>query len=143
MSASLPELEPGESIDTEYEGKVRVIRVDRGEERPLFKFQARNFKPKRYDNQPEWENPKEARLYAAVYVAVGSFREEKSGRRGIPPAVERDGREAVVSYLYCMDGMSPTWIERWYDLSKERQMEYRSRIRGRAADSLIQSPDDD
>lgn len=132
MATAQDTLDENETIDTAYPHDVRVIRVDREERPPLYRFDAPMFVTKDTDNIPEWENPDRARLYAAVYMAVGSFREEKTGRRGIPPEVERDGREATVAYLATQDGMSTDWISNFYDLSEQRIYEYISRIRKRA-----------
>lgn len=135
---SADDLEPNETIDTEYEHGVRVIRVDRGDEPPRYRFDAPMFKVKRSDNTPEWENPHSARMYAAVYVAVGGFREEKTGRRGIPLEVERAGRQAVLAYLSTQPGMTPDYLAHQYDLPRQRIYEYRSRIRHQAEEELLE-----
>jgi len=125
-------LAENESVDTAYPHEIRVVRVDREDREPLYRFEAPTFKPKDSDTTPEWENPHNARMYAAVYVAVGSFREEKSGRRGVPPEVVRDGREAVVAYMTTQDGISTEWLMNFFDYDRERIYEYRSRIKARA-----------
>ncbi len=124
------------TVEKDYGHDIRVLRVDRGDERPLYRFDAPLYTPKDSDNTPEWESPELAKLYADTYVAVGGFREEKTGRRGIPPEVERDGREAVVAYLTTQDGMSTEWISTFYGLDRERIYEYRSRIRARAEEQI-------
>lgn len=130
-----------EEIDTQYEGDIRVIKQIREGDRPLYRFEAPLYKPKDSDNTPTWENPEKARLYAAVFAAVGTFREEKTGRRGIPPEVERDGREAVIAYLSTQPGMSTDWITKFYDLDRQRIYEYRSRIKNRAEEIIEISPE--
>jgi len=127
------------TVEKDYGHGIRVVRVDREDEQPLYRFEAPMMKPKDSDNSLEWENPELAKLYAAVYVAVGTFREEKTGRRGIPPEVERDGREAVVAYLSTQRGMTTEWIEHFYDYDRERIYEYRSRIRARAEEQIEES----
>jgi len=126
-------LEKNESIEKAYPHDIRVIRVDREEQRPLYRFDAPFHQPKDTDTTTEWENPEKAKLYAAVYTAVGGFREEKTGRRGVPPEVQRDGMEATVAYLSTQDGMGTEWLSNFYGLDPQRIYEYRSRIRSRAA----------
>lgn len=132
MPTAQTTLAANESIEVAYPHDIRVIKIDREDERPLYRFDAPMFKPKDTDTTPEWENPEEAKLYAAVYVVVNGFREEKTGRRGIPPEVQRDGMEAVVAYLSTQDGMGTEWISNFYSLDRQRIYEYRSRIRSRA-----------
>jgi len=66
-----------------------------------------------------------------VYV-VTRFREEKTGKRGIPPAVEQAGREELICYTLCRKGTSVDWIVNKYDLPKQRIYEYKSRVMSRA-----------
>lgn len=125
-------LDPNESIEKAYPHEIRVVRVDREDERPLFRFEAPDYKPKEYDTGPDFESRDDALMYAAVYVAVGPFREEKTGRRGVPPAVARAGREALVAYLTTQRGMSIQWAAHKFDIEESTVHEYRSRIRARA-----------
>jgi len=125
-------LDENETIDTAYPCEIRVIRVDREDDEPIYRFEAPMHHTKDYDTGPEWHNPHKARMYAAVYAAAGPFREEKTGRRGIPPELVRDGREAVVAYMTTQPGMSTEWISNFFDLDRERIYEYRSRIKNRA-----------
>ena len=60
------------------------------------------------------------------------FREEKTGRRGVPPAVAKAGREALVAYLTTQKGMSIQWAAQYFDIEESTVHEYRSRIRARA-----------
>lgn len=124
------DLAPNESVEKSYPYDIRVIRVDREDEPPLYRFEAPGFV-----ETMEWKDKDAALMYAAVYVAVDGFREEKTGERGIPPEVERDGREAVVAYLTTQRGMSTKWVTRFYDIPAQRVYEYKSRIRARAEDA--------
>jgi len=135
------QLDENESVEKDYGHDVRVIRVDRDGRQPVYRFEAPMYKPKSSDTTPEWENPHKAEMYAEVYVAVGSFREEKTGRRGIPPEVARDGREATVAYLSTQDGMGTEWISHFFDLEPERIYEYRSRISKRAREIVEEERD--
>jgi len=46
-----------------------------------------------------FENPYEARLYADVYAITGGFREEQTGKRGVPPGIVRASEEIRMTYL--------------------------------------------
>lgn len=138
----VPELEENESIYQQYENSIRVVRIGREADRPLYRFDAPSLKPKESDNSMTWESPKEAEMYAAVYVAHGPFREEKTGKRGIPIGVHQAGSEAVITYLGCQPGMSVEWISQKFDLDRERIYEYRSRVRSRAAEELVEDNSD-
>jgi len=46
-----------------------------------------------------FENPYEARLYADVYPITGGFREEQTGKRGVPPGIVRASEEIRMTYL--------------------------------------------
>ncbi|WP_324666271.1 hypothetical protein [Haloarcula sediminis] len=125
-------LASNETIDTAYPNEIQVVEIQRDERPPLYEFRAPLYSPKDTDTTPRWENPHHARMYAAVYVAVGTFREEKTGRRGVPPEVQRDGQEATIAYLTTQDGISTDWLTNFYELPEQRIYEYRSRIRARA-----------
>jgi len=132
-------LAENESVDTAYPSEIRVVRVDREDEPPLYRFEAPMHEPKDSDVQPVWENPAKARMYAAVYVACNGFREEKTGRRGVPIEVAKYGREAVVAYLSTVDGSSTRWLSRMFDLDEQRIYEYRSRIKNAAEEQAAKA----
>lgn len=136
--ATVPELNDNETVYQQYENNIRVVKIHREGKRPLYRFDAPEHKPKSYDTGPAWENPNEAEWYAAVYVAHGPFREEKTGRRGIPIGVHRAGSEAVITYLGTQPGMSTDWIKTSFDLKRERIYEYRSRVVSRAEEYLVE-----
>jgi len=92
------------------------------------------YEPKDSDTGPTFTNKGKAEMYADVFVAVGGFREEKTGRRGIPVEVFRDGTEATIAYLTTQRGMSMDWITSTFDIDRQRVYEYRSRIRKRAGE---------
>jgi hypothetical protein len=125
-------LDPNESIEKAYPHGIRVVRVDREDDVPLFRFEAPDHRVKDYDTGPEFESRDDALMYAAVYVAVGPFREEKTGRRGVPPTVARAGREALVAYLTTQRGMSIQWAAHKFDIEPETVYKYRSAIRAKA-----------
>jgi len=58
------------------------------------------------------KNPDKPRLYADVYEVVGWFREEKTGERGVPPAVTRSRQDVLMAYLAAQPAMSVTYVAR-------------------------------
>lgn len=145
----VPELQDNESVDMEFEVEVesatiRVIERERPDhEYNHLVFQATNHQSKSYDLGPEWENPEAARLYCCLYTLT-RFREEKTGRRGIPEAVEQHGREAVVAYQRNRPGVDTEWLMTKYDMDRQRVYEYCSRIRSEARQKydLVVEPDE-
>lgn len=81
-----------------------------------------------------FENPDKARLYADVYDAMGGFREEKTGERGVPPSVARAREDVLMAYLVSNETMGTTWVARHYDLPEEQIREYVRGVRERAAE---------
>jgi hypothetical protein len=141
----VPELQENESIDLEFEDDIRVVERERPDhEYNHFVFQAQDHKYKSYDLGPEWENPHAARLYCHVYTLT-RFREEKTGRRGIPENVEKHGREAVIAYQRTRPGTSIDWLTQYYDIDRQRVYEYCSRIRSEAREKyeLVVEPDEE
>jgi hypothetical protein len=141
----VPDLDD-ERIDMKYEfdsGSIaRVIERPRADDNNLYIYQATNHQFKSYDLGPEFENPEAARLYCDVY-ALTRFREEKTGRRGIPENVEQYGHEAVIAYQRCRSGVDAQWLANKYDLTNQRIYEYCSRIRSQAREKydLVVEPD--
>lgn len=79
-----------------------------------------------------FENPDKARLYADVYAAMGGFREEKTGERGVPPSVARAREDVLMAYLVAQPTMSTEWVARHYDLPEEQIRDYVRGVRDRA-----------
>jgi hypothetical protein len=142
----VPDLDDDERIDMKYEfdsGSIaRVIERPRADDFNLYVFQATNHQFKSYDLGPEFENPESARMYCDVY-ALTRFREEKTGRRGIPENVEQYGHEAVIAYQRCRSGVDAQWLANKYDLTNQRIYEYCSRMRSQAREKydLVVEPD--
>lgn len=142
----VPDLDDDERIDMKYEfdsGSIaRVIERPRADDTNLYVFQATNHQFKSYDLGPEFENPEAARLYCDVY-AITRFREEKTGRRGIPENVEQYGHEAVIAYQRCRSGVDAQWLANKYDLTNQRIYEYCSRMRSQAREKydIVVEPD--
>jgi len=116
-----------DDVDTveDYGGDVRIVReVSNGYEKfhfedPMGRLQS-------------FENPDKARLYADVYEVMGGFREEKTGERGVPPAVARGREDILMAYLAAQPSMSLMWVARHFDLPEDRVREYVSSLRNRA-----------
>jgi len=84
-----------------------------------------------------------ARLYADVHTVTGGFREEKTGERGVPPAVARAREDVVMAYLVSNPTMGIEWVARAYDLPEDQVRSYVELVRNRAADMREGESDDD
>lgn len=136
-------LDENETVHAAYPHGAKIVRLDRDDAEPLYRFEAPLFPLKSYDEpQVEWENHHLAELYADVWCLT-SLREEKTGPRGIPPEVERAGREVVVAYLTCMPGISTEWLAHHYDVPEQTIYQYRSRVRRRAEQWREGDPDEE
>jgi len=65
-----------------------------------------------------------ARLYADVHTVTGRFREEKTGERGVPPAVARAREDIVMAYLVSNPTMGMKWVARAYNLPEDKVRSY-------------------
>lgn len=63
---------------------------------------------------------------------MGGFLEEKTGERGVPPAVARARDDVLMAYLAAQPTMSITWVARHFDLPEDRVREYIKSLRNRA-----------
>jgi len=73
-----------------------------------------------------------ARLYADVQTVVGGFREEKTGERGVPPAVAYAREDVLFAYLVSNPTMSLEWVTRAFDLSEGEVRGFVESLRERA-----------
>ena len=71
-----------ETVVEEYPHSCRIVREDREGEEPLFHYEGP------LDREKTFRALSRAKLYADVQTVTGGFREEKTGERGVPPAVE-------------------------------------------------------
>lgn len=117
-----------ETVLEEYPADTRIVETvnDYGH---TYQFEAPAHEGKEFDN------PDLARLYADVYFVVDAFREEKSGERGVPPAVAMDGKDTIVAYLVTLPGTSVEWVSRMYGISEGTVRTYLSRVRQRGEDA--------
>ena len=79
-----------------------------------------------------FENPDKARLYADVQTVTGGFREEKTGERGVPPAVASSREDVLMAYYAAQPTMSMQWVSAQFDLPEDRVREYVQSLRNRA-----------
>lgn len=89
-----------------------------------------------------FENPDKARLYADVQDVTGGFREEKTGERGVPPAVARAREDVLMAYLVSNETMGVEWVARFYDIEEDVVRDYVQMVRDRAEEQREQSEDD-
>lgn len=75
-----------------------------------------------------------ARLYADVHTVTGGFREEKTGERGVPPAVARAREDVLMAYLVSNPTMGVEWVARFYEMPEEKVRTYVEMVRERAAE---------
>jgi hypothetical protein len=90
-----------------------------------------------------FEHEGKARLYADVHTVMGGFREEKTGERGVPPAVARAREDVQMAYLAAQPSMSVTYVARQFDLPEERVEEYIEALRDRAEEQRSATAEND
>lgn len=73
-----------------------------------------------------------ARLYADVHTVTGGFREEKTGERGVPPAVARAREDILMAYLASNPTMGVEWVARSFDVDEDVVRDYIQLVRDRA-----------
>lgn len=117
----------------EYAHDCRIVREDENGyeqyhyEGPLGRVQS-------------FERLGKARLYADVHTVMGGFREEKTGERGVPPAVARAREDVIMAYLAAQPSMSVEWVARHFDLPEECVREYIASLRDRAEEKREAEP---
>jgi len=81
-----------------------------------------------------FRNPDKARLFADVQTVTGGFREEKTGERGVPPAVAHSRNDVLYAYLVSNPSMSLRWVCRAFSLSENEVRNFVEGVRERAAE---------
>ncbi len=100
-----------------------------GDPGPRYRFDAPQHVAKTFTE------PERAELYAAVYFAVDGFREEDTGRKGVPLAVARADDAVLAAYtLAAWDGTSRKWLTRTFDIDHEQVQVWLDDVRDRAAE---------
>jgi len=84
------------------------------------------------DRLKSFENPDRARLYANVYEVTGGFREEKTGERGVPPAIARAREDVLAAYLVSNPSMGVTYVARAFDVEEDVVRNYCQMVQERA-----------
>ena len=84
------------------------------------------------DRLKSFESKAKAELYADVYTVVGGFREEKSGERGVPPAIAVAREDVLMAYLTAQPTMSLEWTARFFDEDKAVIRQYVTGVQDRA-----------
>jgi hypothetical protein len=113
-------------IIKEYSHGCRIVREEREDTTDVYHYETPLGQVKAF------ENPDKARLYADVQDVTGGFREEKTGERGVPPAVARAREDVLMAYLVSNETMGVKWVARFYDVEDDVVRDYVRRVRDRA-----------
>jgi hypothetical protein len=112
----------------EYEHDCRIVREYIEGEEDRFHYEGPLGRVKSFYSLDK------ARLYADVHTVTGGFREEKTGERGVPPAVARAREDVVMAYLVSNPTMGVEWVARAYDLPEDQVRSYVELVQKRAAE---------
>ena len=126
----------GSEIVEEYPHDCRIVLEERERAADLYHYEGPLGRVKTFENSGK------ARLYADVQGVVGGFREEKTGERGVPPAVARSREDVLMTYLAAQPTMSVAYVARAFDLPEERVREYISVTRNRASERREEESND-
>jgi hypothetical protein len=110
----------------EYPHDCRIVREEREGGPDLYHYEGP------LGHVKAFENPDKARLYADVQTVTGGFREEKTGERGVPPAVARAREDVLMAYLVSNETMGVEWVARFYDVEEDVVRDYVRMVRDRA-----------
>ena len=124
-------------IVEEYPHSCRIVREHIDGEEDRFHYEGPLGRVKSFYSLDK------ARLYADVHTVTGGFREEKTGERGVPPAVARAREDVVMAYLVSNPTMGIEWVARAYDLPEDQVRSYVELVRNRAAEMREGEGDDD
>jgi len=91
----------------EYPHSCRIVREDEYDE-PRYHYEGPLGRVKSFSSLEK------ARLYADVQTVTGGFREEKTGERGVPPAVARAREDVLMAYLAAQPTMGFEWTARFF-----------------------------
>ena len=92
-------------IVEEYPHSCRIVREHIDGEEDRFHYEGPLGRVKSFYSLDK------ARLYADVHTVTGGFREEKTGERGVPPAVARAREDIVMAYLAGNDHITDVHID--------------------------------
>ena len=123
-------------IVEEYPHSCRIVREHIDGEEDRFHYEGPLGRVKSFYSLDK------ARLYADVHTVTGGFREEKTGERGVPPAVARAREDIVMAYLASNPTMGVKWVARAYDLSEDQVRTYVELVQNRAAEMRDSGPEE-
>jgi hypothetical protein len=117
-----------ETVVEEYPHSCRIVREAKPGEayQPLYHFEGP------LERQKTFESLSRAKLYADVQTVTGGFREEKTGERGVPPAVARAREDVLIAYHVATPTQGVTWTARAFDLEEDEVRLYVDMVRDRA-----------
>jgi hypothetical protein len=90
-----------------------------------------------------FESEEKARLYADVQTVTGGFREEKTGERGVPPAVARAREDVLAAYLVSNPTMGVEWVARAWEIDEDVVRNYCQMVQRRAKEQRSGEERDD
>ena len=117
-----------EDVVEEYPHSCQIVREDDDAGEPRYHYEGPLGRVKSFYSLDK------ARLYADVHTVTGGFREEKTGERGVPPAVARAREDVVMAYLVSNPTMGIEWVARAYDLPEDQVRSYVELVQNRAAE---------
>ena len=115
-----------DQLVAEYD-HVEIVREQRAGEPDLYHVDDA------LDRLQTFESKAKAELYADVYTVVGGFREEKTGERGVPPAIAAAREDVLMAYLTAQPTMSLEWTARFYQEDEAVIRQYVTSVQNRAA----------
>jgi hypothetical protein len=117
-----PEIE----IVEEYDHSCQIVREQSEGSEPQYHYEGPLGRVKSFRSLDK------ARLYADVHTVTGGFREEKTGERGVPPAVARAREDVLMTYLASNPTMGIEWVARFYDTDENTVRDYVLMVQDRA-----------
>jgi hypothetical protein len=115
-----------ETVVKEYPHSCRIVREEREGEEPLYHYEGP------LDREKTFRSLSRAKLYADVQTVTGGFREEKTGERGVPPAVARAREDVLIAYHVATPTQGVTWTARAFGLEEDEVRLYVDMVRDRA-----------
>lgn len=115
-----------ETVVEEYPHSCRIVREEREGEEPLYHYEGP------LDREKTFRSLSRAKMYADVQTVTGGFREEKTGERGVPPAVARAREDVLIAYHVATPTQGVTWTARAFDLEEDEVRLYVDMVRERA-----------
>lgn len=125
-----------EEIVEEYPHSCRIIREKIEAEEDRFHYEGP------LGRMQSFYSEEQARLYADVSTVTGGFREEKTGERGVPPAVARSREDVLIAYLAAQPTMGVKWAARSFEIDEDEVRAYIDIVRDRAEQQREEDDDE-